>query len=58
MELHEHFTVTLNKSEAIALKTLLGNQSHTYYQGIGLKEEQCEFLSTLYNALPFEDEED
>jgi len=56
MTVDEYIIITLKGDEAEALKIALGKQSNADHKSWGLNSYAREFLTELYDALPFRED--
>ncbi len=57
MTLETTCTITLDETEAKALKTLLGNMSDPQFAEAGVKGNDRATMREIWNALPYGDDE-
>ena len=51
MKIKGNFTIELNKTELLAIHSLLGEMSHTEYEKLGVEEKDENVLSELYDLI-------
>lgn len=56
MKIYQEYIINLNHDEAIALKKILGKESHNSRKEKGLSEDESSMISLLYDQLPDEEE--
>jgi len=58
MRLKTTYTIHLDVNEAAALKTLLGSMNDEEFSRVGIKGEDREVMSNLYDLIPHSDEDE
>ena len=56
-EIRITYTIDLNEDEAAALKKLLGNMNDKQFAEFGIKGNDRQSMSDIWNLLPYDDDE-
>ena len=57
MEMNIKFTLTLNQWEARALKQLVGNMTDDEFEKAGIKGQDRQLMSDIFDFIPYHEDE-